>query len=511
LQWEWEVYKPGPEVYEQLWRIRQAPAVVTRVLPSDCPIPAARTRILDRRQTEGPIVRPFYVVEVIHSGSGFEQIVEADLSVILDFVSPAELERYENEQFELEAEAEAVARRADAEELAKRRLERNARVPGAGAGRGSRMLNGLGVGDGAPTRGRGRGRPRGSRGIGGGRTVNLGARQQDIHALVEAREDLRRSEEELQRVIPESEDEEGDEADARAQTSPNMMRSAFVANSALPVSPVQRRLSASLAHRGHPEVPDIQDDSDDDIDTGGYDARSMSSAAMQLRHEDDLGGQVIQDSEEEEFVDAEDEPPSKRRRTESVSMVPDSQPSLPQRPSIPEDAFRQTPLFPDRSSALDSTSQVADDAIPEDAFRQTPLFQDRSSMLETPSESSDESVPAWNRDIRDSQSPENLDPHPIATYNGHHIHVQARSADDADDDDAEVYVIEAIIDHFKERGTRYYLVKWEGYEDSHDWLKESDLRPGAADLLEEYNERIRQGNDMSNVNFSFDRSYRGQQ
>jgi hypothetical protein len=168
----------------------------------------------------------------------------------------------------------------------------------------------------------------------------------------------------------------------------------------------------------------------------------------------------------------------------SMSMVQD--PQL----VFPEEAFRQTPLFSDRSSALDSASHTAEDTIPEDAFRQTPLFQGRSSMLETPSESSDESVPANNRGIRDSLSSDHGEPHPVHTYNGSSIDVQARAAADADDE-ADEYVIEAIIDHHKEYNQRFYLVKWEGYEDSHDWLQESDLRSGAADLLEEYNERVR--------------------
>jgi hypothetical protein len=489
------------------------------VPPSDCPLPHTRSRILDRRETEGGITRHIYTVEVTNIGhwSGDPadtkrtQIVEVDLSVILKFVSPAELERYENEQFKIEAEVEAVARRAEAEEQVTRRLERAARV--SGAGRGSRLLSGLGRGDEAPTRGRGK--PRGRRGRGTRRTVEatdaVARREEMMEAL------LRQRDEHLERREESHLEKQPEEEDARAQTSPGLMRSAFVTNSALPVSPTQRRLSTSVTARGQPEVPDTEDgDSNDDMNTGGYDARSMSSAAIQLRSEDNHGGRVIEESkeetryehvssgrvteesEQEEFDsdagEEEHQHQAKRRRTESMSMsiVPDSQPMV----SIPEDAFKQTPLFPDRSSALDSASSAPHDALPEEAFRQTPLFQDRSSLLQASSESSDESVPLpspGSRMIADSlvwssDSSSDMEPHLVQAYNSSRTCVQARAKDD---EEAEEYVIEAILDHYKERGVRYYLVKWEGYEDSHDWLSEGDLE-GAQDLLEEYKEKIRQ-------------------
>jgi hypothetical protein len=479
--------------------MRKMAAVVTPDVPSDYPMPNTRTRILDRCQTEGPIIRPVYIVEITHTGShgGKEEIVGVDVSAILKYVSQAELERYENKQFEIEAAAARDIRRVHAEELAQKRLERNTRVPEAG--RESRMLSGLGLGSEASTRGRGS--PRGRRGRGYGRGVVSTQRVGSCaELLAEDRrmEELRRSEEEaeLQREIPESEEEEeDDEADVRAQVSPNMMRSAFVANSALPVSPVHRRLSTSLAHQGHPEVADIGEDTEEDTDTRGYDARSMSSAATQLRYEDQYGGEVIENSDEVVFnppLDAEEQGEEqqqrKRRRTMSMSMsiVPDSQLSLAQRPLIPEDAFRQTPLFNDHSSALDSASQVEDDAIPEDAFCQTPLFQDRSSMIETPSESSGRSVPLPNPRSRyaDSLSPEYFDP-PVEDYDTIHVTPRAAAVDDAEE-----YVIEAIIDHHEHGGGTHYLVKWEGYEDSHDWLREEDLE-GAADLLEEYKQKAK--------------------
>lgn len=59
-----------------------------------------------------------------------------------------------------------------------------------------------------------------------------------------------------------------------------------------------------------------------------------------------------------------------------------------------------------------------------------------------------------------------------------------------DDEDVQEYVVEAIMEHFIDKGRAYYLVKWEGYQDSHDWLSEEDLQ-GAPELLAEYHARNR--------------------
>jgi hypothetical protein len=59
------------------------------------------------------------------------------------------------------------------------------------------------------------------------------------------------------------------------------------------------------------------------------------------------------------------------------------------------------------------------------------------------------------------------------------------------EEDPEEYVVEAIIEHYyDDEGKKYYLVKWEGYQDSHDWLLEEDLA-GASELVAGYNERVR--------------------
>ena len=43
------------------------------------------------------------------------------------------------------------------------------------------------------------------------------------------------------------------------------------------------------------------------------------------------------------------------------------------------------------------------------------------------------------------------------------------------------------------RGTRYYLIKWKGYEDEHnEWIQEDDLTCGA--LVYEYNQKKKQQN-----------------
>ena len=302
FKWSWEKHRPGDEIYSQLWHIRRDPVAVTRCLPTTCPIPHARTRILDRRQTEGDVQRNFYVVEVTHqSAREYEapELEHVDLSCILRYVSPDELERFENEQFRNEAELEAVVVRADAEELAQRCLAKN------GVGRGVGMTSGLGLGEEVRTRGRPRGRGRGRahrpRGMSEERLVDV---EVDIHDADELQRVVEDSEgDEARRIIAKS-DEESEE-DVLAQTSPGLARSAFVANSALPLSPVipRRRSSVALISPGT---------STTQSEAGDSDTASISSAALQLRLEDHARGSII----ERETVPS-NRHRSKRRRRES--------------------------------------------------------------------------------------------------------------------------------------------------------------------------------------------------
>jgi hypothetical protein len=465
-----------------LWRIRKEPAVVTAQPPDDCPIPHARTQILDRRQTEGAIVRNYYVVQIIRTDDGGERedMEEVDLSRILHYVSPAELERFENEQFRLEAEAEAIAVRAEIEELARRRLETNAR--GAkGAGRGSRMLSGL-----APPleeRIRTRGRPRGRRGRGGGGGRGLTMCHNDLgEQLVDAASFAVNQEDEgSSPVIPETEDEEeegaeGEDSEAQSQPSPGLMRSAFVANSALSVSPVPRRLSTSTLHR-------TQEDDDDEEEEEAYDF--PTPIAQQDQGPDENSHHRI-----------------KRLRIGSPDSSPHHHLSIASPPpTIPTEAFTQAVLFSDRSSApdiLDSSPHAPADFThslhPSFPASASPMF----------ASDSDDSIPAYppstasNHTLPPSERKEE--------YNSDSIRVHTSSMNHGDDDDddadkrvaeaeneaAEEYVVEAIIEHYREGDKTYYLVEWEGYQDSHDWLPEEELQ-GARELVAEYHARIEMG------------------
>ncbi|KAH6867154.1 hypothetical protein BKA58DRAFT_219670 [Alternaria rosae] len=239
--WGWEAYTPGAEVYDQLWRVRKEPATVTARLPNVCPISNARTRILHRRHTEHHFKRELYTVEVTYTGGAgsardgvaLTQLEDVDLQRILQFVSPAELERYETEQFRLEAEAENIAMRTEAEDLARRQLQKNAKAPNAN--KGSRMLSGLAFA--AEPTARPRGRPRANRGKCRGRSRGL---------VVSSRQLKNDMHEELVDSEPMVFDRTTEHIGQPTQTSPNIIRSAFVANSALSVLPIPGRASISV-------------------------------------------------------------------------------------------------------------------------------------------------------------------------------------------------------------------------------------------------------------------------
>lgn len=300
-------------------------------LPSDCPIPNASTKILERRQTEDGFGRNFYLVEITQDRT---EVQTVDVSRILQYVSPSELERFENEQFRVEAEAQAIADREGEEEQVRRRMAKNARAAGSGRGgggrgRGSRTLNGLGVGSELPTRmrgGRARGRI-GRRGRGGlalsrelpeETAVNGEARPQDTTVT-----------------------SSGEEDEQPQLASPNLMRSAFVANSALPPPALQR---------GHPEVPEIDTASPSDSSTS---------------------------------IDS-DEHRSKRRRTESVTPQRTIQSSLSQNESESEDS-----IPPDPPSTVKANRFQHDETTPRASHS---MLQPAADLDEPHDESEDEDV-----------------------------------------------------------------------------------------------------------------------
>ena len=165
-------------MYDNIWHIRQAPVTVTPNVPNDCPIPDARTRILERRQTEDGFGRNFYYVEITYlddqepahiwvqssdnSEKGGTEVERVDAEKVLDYVSPRELERYENEQFKIEAEAQAVADREEEQEQVRKRMVKNARMADSGRGRGSDMLGALDIDPELQISSKARGRPRGA-------------------------------------------------------------------------------------------------------------------------------------------------------------------------------------------------------------------------------------------------------------------------------------------------------------------------------------------------------------
>lgn len=513
--WEWESYTPGPDVYQQLWHIRKEPVTVTPRLPDQCPLPYVQTRILDRRQTDDDRRQNFYVVDIVEQSPDKSQpnttTAHVHVSCILDYVSPLELERFENEQFRMEAEAEAVAARVEAEEDARRRLARNAREPvtglGRGRGRGSRILSGLGLGMEALHAAPKRGRPRGSRGRGRGSyrgswrargqlalssRLRHGSIGEDI-VDAESTGAFHHEEDDVARVIDETDSEEESLPDEHVRSSPSRVRPAFIANSAIPVSPVPRNMASSSDVRQ--EVAASPHISESDIDPGDTDTRSMSSAAVQLRQEYQFGERTIPESQAESATS--DRHRNKRRRTVSESSTSDLPTSKAPTGSVfePEGPYTQQLLF--RESSLPELNSGSDPVHPQP---QDLMFRNQSSIPEFDSESLNGDIPAQqlpapkphsnnaNDDavsldddtIRVLPSPSNPNPN--------HRHSGGNN-EDADEDDAEEYVVESIIEHFYDGRKKYYLVKWEGFEDSHDWLPEEDLA-GAADIVSEYSRRI---------------------
>ena len=302
------------------------------------------------------------------------------------------------------------------------------------------------------TRGRPRGRGRGSWRARGG--VASGAMRvneiaQDEIVDSEPSQSYMQGTETLGSEVLETSSESED--DLAEPTLPGLMRSAFVTNSALPVSSVQQyRLGGLTALRRNNSVPDVDDD-DDIARENDDDNESMLSDAMQLQVEGGHGETTSTESDSDGLSDR-DRRGAKRPRTESATP-------------------QHTLMFPP------------------------------SSQIEVP-ESEDSSIPPDHR-------PSSVEAHQYndADFNTHlalrtglsssqYAKVSPDGAlddseEESDDEDAEEYVVEAINEHYyDDDGKKFYLVKWQGYEDSYDWLPKADLE-GAAELVHKYDESIK--------------------
>ncbi|OCK76448.1 hypothetical protein K432DRAFT_446030, partial [Lepidopterella palustris CBS 459.81] len=101
-----------------LYRPKTYIAPINATPASSCPIPHASSTILLRYEREHN--RPTYRVRIAYNRHTSrsedeeeedEEVEEVDLSAILNYVSPLELERFENAEFKREREAAAVAER----------------------------------------------------------------------------------------------------------------------------------------------------------------------------------------------------------------------------------------------------------------------------------------------------------------------------------------------------------------------------------------------------------------
>ncbi|KAF2644305.1 hypothetical protein P280DRAFT_505118 [Massarina eburnea CBS 473.64] len=441
MVWEWERYKPAPDLYDNLFRLRKAPPTITHTLPNACPIPNAESRIISRHQTDDEYARNYYVVRITYhhssendasgprnqSEAARDETIHVEMASIRHYVSPREIERFENAESRAEAEAKSVAERAEAEELMRKRLEKNARVPGMG--RGGRMMNGLGLDSDAEgrtrgrPRGRGRGRGRGSWRGRGGYAIGVGENGKSKPLNHEDEDEV------LQRFIAEYSSEGDEERIIRAKLpSPDVARSSLVANSALPVSPVAMSTPLHFS-RGTPEEDD---------------RGRMSSAAAQLQFERHERHHLAEEDESEE-----DGHRAKRRRTESMTST---------HPFIV--SFQST------NQSRPKQQYIAESPQPQSASSEDPIApSSRPQSRKTYTESKHEH-------FADHEDENNID------------------VEKVEDDDAEEYVVETILDHNFESGLKYYLVKWQGYDDSSDWLHEDDLA-GAKELVRGYHRRLK--------------------
>lgn len=456
--------------------------MTTKTLPNKCPIPNAQSSIIDRQKVEG-FSRYYYNIRIVYDHDDSEvsqdeaghreEVAQIEMSQILKYVSRRELERFEQEDYAQQAQAEEVARRAEAEELARRRLEKNAR--GLSMVNEETLLHGMPIGQtGLPARprgrprgsGRGRGRGRG-RGFGRGGFAGLAVRGADLEGPDEHPIGQVAGE---SAMLDTSEEEETEAygVDLSNQPSPGFALSSFVAKSALPLSPVaaHRRLSKSLlpSHmlpmQGLPTQAGFG--SADDESGEGSDARSFSSAAAQLQFERDVYGQQLSGTDDEsDEIDDADRHRMKRQRSQAATTA---RAQLHARP-IPSAAKE-----PSASSASFANHHF-DDSSDSDAS-ELPTYK-HSNLVQL------------SKGPRRATVEETPEPRHPAAHHDEDMEMQ----EDGSEEEEEEYVVEAILSHSYENGKKYYLVKWEGAEDSSDWLPEDDLA-GASELVHAYNNRI---------------------
>ena len=396
-------------------------------------------------------------------GEGREETVHLDCSRILEYVSRRELSRFEGAESRAESEAIAAAQRAEAEKAASKVLERNARVSGIrrGRGRGSRMLSGLGLPQRFHTRGqlresgRPRGRPRGSGRARAG-LANQGENKMVDDLTSKDMTDLERletshlEEANLHGIIADTSEEESEGELPVGPASPNLARSSFIANSALSTSPIatHRRLAKPLYSRYEVSEADELDAEEDNM--------SMSSAAAQLQVDGGVRGRPNLSSDASEKLRHR----TKRRRTESTST---SRPPAPapysKQPSPARNLTKSLLAKPVKSSSKKSPSSSGSNTV---TLRQTPVTQSTNSQLHHHAKPTYQVEPEGDVDEESG----------------------------SDESDTEEYVIEAILDHSCIDDTKYYLVKWQGYENSSDWVSAEDLA-GAPEMVAEYEEKVR--------------------
>jgi hypothetical protein len=233
---------------------------------------------------------------------------------------------------------------------------------------------------------------------------------------------------------PEEEDDLDEDDVEEVHTTSPMMRSSFVANSALPDSPLQQhRTPSNLASR-HRMTPERE----------SGDSESESSAARQLLSERMTHIRPFSGIDESDELER---PLPKRPRTESRAG------------SVERRMWDNRP-----------TVEEPSDTSPD------PLAEDSRSPHSSDSDPDKQDLPGEPTTTKDPALEES--------------HDEDENGGDDDDDDASEYAVQAILAHSYQDGIKYYLVQWEGYEEATDWLSEDALE-GAADMVADYNESVR--------------------